>query len=109
VTVDFTTRESCGGGKTGAHAYDVTSTVLGTANSGPGGTTILVFKNLNITDETAKGKPVGVVCTRWTLQVEIIPGSGPRAARVSFTVLDGDGNIVWSSGSGALREGSVAA
>lgn len=107
ASVEFSTVNSCTPGQTGPRTYDVTSSELG-ATSTSGATTVLVFRSLNITDDTATGKAGRIVveCSRWTLRV-VVSGSGPRAAAVGFTVLDGDGNVVWSSGVGKLVEGSV--
>ncbi len=72
------------------------------------GASVLVFRSLNITDDTVAGKAGRIVveCSRWTLRV-VVSGRGPRAAALGFTVSDGDGNVVWTSGLGRLVEGSV--
>ena len=107
ASVEFSTLDSCTPGQSGPRTYEVTSSEL-SSTTASGATTVLVFRSLNITDETAAGKAGRIVveCSRWTLRV-VVSGSGPRAAAVGFTVVDGDGNVVWSSGVGKLVEGSV--
>lgn len=108
VALDFTTAGSCTPGKAGPRGYEVTSAQLVRATGG-GGSTVLVFGNLRVTDDTVRSVDgqEQVDCVAWTLRV-VIDGGGPRAVKVSFTLLDGSGNVTWTSGSGGLVEGSVA-
>jgi hypothetical protein len=107
AAIEFSTVSSCTAGQTGARSYEVTSSELGTTTSA-GGATVLVYRSLNITDDTASGKAGRIVveCSRWTLRV-VVSGSGPRAVALGFTIVDGDGNVVWTSGLGKLVEGSA--
>jgi len=107
ISLAFSTSASCTPGQTGSQTYDLTSSQLSAAGA-TSGTTVLVFRSLDITDETVPGKAGRIVveCSRWTLRV-IVSGSGPRAVALAFTVVDGDGTLVWTSGQGSLVGGSV--
>jgi hypothetical protein len=115
VTVDFASASSCTPGVSGPRVYDITSATVRTVHeSSTGGvrTVVVTFSNLGISDETRLGLHGAIVveCTRFTLQVVVVTGSGgPHAGEVGFELRDGDGRLEWSTGLQHLLTGSLSA
>ena len=82
------------------------------SSAGGARTVVITFSNLNITDETTPGAHGAIVveCSRFTLQVVIVTGSGgAHAGEVGFELRDGDGKLVWATGLRPLATGSLSA
>jgi hypothetical protein len=111
AALEFVTVDSCTPGQSGQRTYAITSSAVQTVSKSSSGV-VLLFSNLNITDETTPGKHGAIVveCSRFTMRVVVVSQSeGPHAGQVGFEVRDGDGKLVWSSGLEPLTTGSLSA
>ena len=115
ASLDFKSASSCTPGESGSRVYDITSSAVRTVHESSAGgapTVVITFSNLNITDETTPGAHGAIVveCSRFTLQVVIVTGSGgAHAGEVGFELRDGDGKLVWATGLRPLATGSLSA
>jgi hypothetical protein len=115
ATLDFKSASSCTPGEIGSRTYDITSATVRTVHESSAGgvrTVVITFSSLNITDETTPGAhgAIAVECSKFTLQVVVVTGSGgPHAGEVGFELHDGDGKLLWSTGLQPLETGSLAA
>jgi hypothetical protein len=115
ASIGFATADSCTPSVAGPRTYELGSRTLRNIHvsiSGGARTVVMTFSNLTITDETTSGKHGAIVveCSRFTLQVTVVPGSGgPHSGQIGFEVRDGDGKLVWSSGLRPLVTGSLSA